>query len=227
MTSREYQREYARRKRRGAWLRAAVHAVRCPAMLSNQKPCRWPLTNRLVNGVTTPFCAQCDRKARGICLECRSEPVRGTVGKALRCTACQKRVRHDHAQKYRKRHPGKIRRQWRRRKARMLKNPVLRQAVLERKKLWRLANPKAVRRHKMRDNRTERAREYQKAYRERMRRLRAANELVRYHQRRRGEVVTHPCVKCRAAISGRAKKCEGCRTTEYRAARALLIGAAA
>lgn len=228
MTSRRtYQREYARRRRKARWARHAEAVTHCPAMLGNRKPCRWPLENRLIGGVTVPFCAQCDRKARGVCIDCQRAPVAGTVGKALRCAGCKKLEGAAALDRYRKRHPGKIRQQWKRRKRRLLADPAARQAVLDRKRLWRLASPAAVKRHKLADNRSPRARAYQQAYRERMRQARAAQELDRYHQRRRGETITHPCVKCGAAITGRPKKCDACRQADYRAARAALTGAAA
>jgi hypothetical protein len=225
--SRTYQREYARRKRRAAWARVADAETLCPALLGNRKPCRWPLGSRLVNGATVPFCAQCDRKSRGVCIDCQREPVVGFIGKALRCGACEKLASIAAGQRYKDRHPGKIRAQWRRRKRRLLKDPVARQAFLERKRLWRLASPKAKQRYAKQWNESATAKAYYKAYREARRELLAAKARAYGEAVSRGERPTHPCVTCGAAVAGRAKKCEPCRTTAFRSARAALTGAAA
>jgi len=199
----------------------------CPALLGNNKPCRWPLQSRLVGGVTVPFCAQCDRKARGVCIDCKAEPVVGTFGKALRCGGCRKLERMAAGQRFKDRHPGKIRAQWRRRKRRLLADPVARQASLERKRLWRLASPKAKRRYAKQWNESPTAKAYHKAYREARRETLAAKAREYGAAVARGETPTHPCVTCGAPVAGRAKKCEPCRTAAYQMARAALTGVAA
>lgn len=224
---RTYQREYARKRRRQAWAAVAESEMHCPALLGNRKPCGWPLQNRRVNGVTVPFCEQCDRKARGICIDCQQEPVVGTVGKALRCAACKRKEVWAAQRRYADRHPGKIRKQWKRRKARLLKDPAARQASLERKRLWRLASPKAKRRYAAQWNASESCKAYMRAYREARREQIAARERERQRMRARGETPTHPCVVCSTPITGRSKKCEPCRTSAYRAARQALTGRAA
>lgn len=224
---RRYQREYARKRRRAAWAVIAEAESNCPALLGNRKPCRWPLENRRVGGVTVPYCAQCDRKARGICIDCKAVPVVGTVGKALRCGACKKLEGMAALGRYKDRHPGKIRAQWKRRKKRLLKDPVAYQAMLARKKLWRLASPKAKRRYAKQWNKSASCKAYMKAYREARREQIAERERERQRMLSRGETPTHRCVACQALVTGRAKKCELCRTSTYRAAREALTGRAA
>lgn len=224
---RTYHREYARRKRREAWAQVAETKERCPAMLANQRRCGWRLENRLVAGVTVPFCAQCDRKARGICLDCQREPVVGTVGRALRCSGCQVIERYAAQERYHERHPAKRRRQWQRRKKRFLANPELHRAQLERKRLWRQASPKAKARYAKQYNQTESAKRYYKAYREARREHLRAQARMYQAAKARGERLTHPCMVCRTPVSGRAKKCDVCRRAQYTAARAALTGAAA
>lgn len=220
---RTYAREYARRKRNERWAAAAESETLCPRSLGNGHPCNYPLENRVVDRRTVPFCAQCDRKARGICIDCKTEPVEGLARKALRCALCKKFERAAAEDRWRKRHPGKVRQQWRARKRRLLADPVKRADELSRKKAWRLANPTRKKKYAKAYNRSESARAYQRAYRARKGAERASAERERLRRVRRGETVTHACVGCGAAIAGRPKKCEDCRARSVRAGRAVLF----
>jgi len=218
---------YAARRRREQWIAKAESRTTCPAVLGNRVKCGWPLENRLVNGVTEPFCPQCDRKRRGICLDCKSERVDGTPGKALRCRHCAKLEHVAAENRWRKKHPGKVRQQWRRRREKMRADGSYAAKVLERKKLWRLAMPTRVREHKKKWNSSEHARQYQRDYRARMAEERRTRERERCRMRARGLTMTHPCTSCGVELTGRPKKCETCRRRDFRAARAILTGAAA
>jgi len=219
--------DWARRARLTKWFGLAEPLTHCPANLARGKPCRAELQNHKVDGRTVPFCAQCDRKRRGICIDCCREPVAGTVGKSLRCLMCRKLERCSAVQRFAKKHPARLRRKWQARKKRLLKEPGVWEARLERSRLWRLANPKAVAASKVAWNQSEAARAYQCAYRARMAEKRRQVERERARARARGDVITHPCSSCQTALVGRQKKCAACRTQQYRAARAAFIGAAA
>ncbi|MBW7934495.1 MAG: hypothetical protein H3C62_13005 [Gemmatimonadaceae bacterium] len=199
----------------------------CHRLLTRGLRCGERLGNRRVNGVTVPFCARCDCKRRGICVDCRRAPVDGTPNKAVRCAACRKLETTEAQRRYAKRHPGKKRAQWRRRKRRLLADPALRARELERKKLWRLANPAKKKRWAAQYNHSESARRYQRRYRAEHAAEHRAQERERQALRRRGVAPTHPCVSCGVALTGRAKKCEPCANAIYRHARAVLTGAAA
>ena len=222
-----YAREYARERRRQAWAAAAQDVLECPALLARGKPCRWPLASRFVHGETVPFCAQCDRKARGICIDCQVAPVVGTIGKALRCALCRKLENAAAQDRWRHRHPKKVKQMWRRRKAKLQADPAQYEAMLERKRLWRKANPKKVAKHKAKESRSERAQAYYAEYRAKYRERR--REQMREYERRKraGEITSHPCVRCGTSITGRPKKCAPCKQAEYQQARRVLLGVAA
>lgn len=222
-----YHREYARRKRHAQWLAAAALAEHCPATLARGVPCGWPLESRFVAGQTVPFCAQCDRKARGICLDCQTEPVYGRPRSALRCAACKKLALAAAEDRWRAQHPETVKAAWARRKARLLADPETYAAVTARKRLWRKANPTRVKKHKQKNHTSDRAREYYAAYRAAHRAEIAARQRERERLVRRGERPTHPCVDCQTPISGRAKKCDPCKRAAFVRARAILTGRAA
>lgn len=230
MTSSVYNREksrvYAERCRDKKWARAAMALSRCPRMLARGHPCRERLGSRVVAGETVPFCPRCDLKRRGICIDCKREPVEGTARKALRCGACKKLERGIAELRWRKRHPGKVKAQWRRRR-KVLRATGKYEQMLLHKKLWRLANPKAKARYAKAYNASEHAREYQRQRRARLGPEKRALERERLRLRKLGIVMTHPCVDCGAPISGRPKKCTACAQGTYRRARAILTGAAA
>lgn len=220
---RERARVYAERSRDKKWRAQAMKQMRCARLLSRNLRCNERLTNRLVGGVTVPFCARCDCKRRGVCVDCRVEPVVGTVHKAIRCARCKRLAQLDNGQRYAKRHPGKIRAQWRRRRKRLRENGGY-EAMLERKKLWRLANPKAKARYAKAYNGSAHALEYQRARRLRIGAEKRAQEKERARLRKLGIEMTHPCHDCGAPITGRPKKCTTCKARAYRAARATLLG---
>lgn len=224
---REKARVYAERWRDKKWAAAAMDATRCPRMLSRGLKCNAPLGSRLVNGETVPFCAQCDAKRRGICIDCRTAPVDGTPRKAVRCAACKKLALLDSLRRYAKRHPAKIKAQWKRRVKRLRKNPAEYQAALDRKKLWRLANPKAKARYAKKSNVSDHAREYQRARRVRIAQEKRDMERERARLRKAGIIMTHPCFDCGAPITGRPKKCAACAESVRKRAYAILTGAAA
>lgn len=221
---RQYAREYARRTRMRAWLvRASGGTDTCPAMLGNRIRCGWPLTSRLVAGATVPWCDQCERKRQGICIDCRKEPVVGAARKALRCGACKK-VEHAAAlDRYRARHPGRVKRVWLRRKARLTADEMERRR--ERGRLWKLARPSKIKEYKRKP--WAGAAAYQAAYRERRREVRRELERERARQRAAGLTMGHRCTHCPVMLTGRQKKCDACRQRDYRAARAALTGAVA
>jgi len=219
--------EWARRARLKKWFGMAEALTHCPANLARGKPCRAELQNRKVDGVTVPFCPQCDRKRRGICIDCQRAPVEGTPGKSLRCLMCHKIARSETGRRFAKKHPARVRQKWQERKKRLLEAPGVWEARLERSRLWRLAHPKAVAASKVAWNRSDTARAYQRDYRARMAEERRQRERARDRARARGDMITHPCTSCQTALVGRQKKCAACRTQAVRTARAALIGAAA
>lgn len=219
---RTYAREYARKRRRARWTEIAMNSERCPAMLGNKKPCRAPLQNR--GG--TPFCPRCDLKARGLCIDCGTAPVDGEPRKALRCRTCKKLERAAAEDRWKKKHPGRVKAQWKRRKRRWQERPEEHAEALKRKRLWRQANPTRVRNSKGAWGRSAAARAYQKAYRARLSAERRERERERARLRKLGIIMTHPCTGCGAPLTGRSKKCDGCIRSAFTKARAILTGMA-
>ena len=219
-------RVYAERARDRKWVAAAMKSTRCPRMLARGHRCSERLQNRLIEGQTMPFCPRCDLKRRGICIDCKTEPVDGAIRKALRCAACKKLERGVAELRWRTRHPGKVRQQWKRRR-KMLRATGQYETMLERKRLWRLANPKAKARYAHAYSRSEHARVHQAERRLRIGPQKRAVEKERLRLRKLGILMTHPCHDCGTPLTGRPKKCDACRDRCYRAARAILTGAAA
>ncbi len=224
---RTYAREYARKRRRQRWAERAAAAEKCPANLGRGRPCRWPLESRVVAGHTVPFCAQCDRKARGVCIDCKAAPVNGTARKALRCRACAKLERFAAQARYRKRHPGRVRAKWRARLKRLMADPEAHAKRIAAGKLWRLANPKKKAAYAKAWNQSATARAYHAEYRAKWSAERRERERERARLRKQGVVLSHPCVACGASITGRPKKCEACARAAYVHARHALTGMAA
>lgn len=214
---------WARRKRLKRWAAQAMGRTRCPAMLTRGLRCGAPLTNQLRNGETVPFCARCDLKRQGLCIDCGQRPVVGAVGRGVRCGACRKLASHAHQRRYRLQHPGKVKQQWRARKARFAANPDLRARELEKKRAWKHIRPSKARAYKKHWQESEASKAYQRAYRARNRE-RIREKMRAYCKAKYGGAQpTHPCIRgCGAALVGRRKKCESCRAADRAAARALM-----
>jgi hypothetical protein len=200
--ARTYQREYARKQRDAAWAAQAMHKTLCPRLLARGKPCRAPLESRFVDGATVPFCPQCDRKRRGICIDCRTEPVVGTVGKALRCGACAKIERLAAGDRYKQRHPSRLKKEWLRRKAALEQNPEAHREVLERKRLWRQARPERVAAQKKADalKHADRVAAYHREYRARHAEKKRAYARAKYYEQH-PERPTPVCRVCSEPIA--------------------------
>ena len=214
---RAYQREYAYQRRWKAWAKEAEALTRCPRMLSRGLVCREPLQNR--KGV--PFCARCDCKARGICVDCRKAPVVGAVRKALRCKVCRKLAILASCDRWKDRNPAKVKAKWVERKATM--TPQERAERIEKGRLWRIANPTRKRRYAKAWNRSENCRAYMREYRAKWSEQRRERERERARLRAQGIVMTHPCTDCQTPLTGRPKKCEPCRKAAIAAARSALF----
>lgn len=201
---------WARKKRLKQWAALAAALTRCPAMLGRKLPCRERLTSRLVDGHTVPFCARCECKRRGVCVDCRREPVAGSVGRGVRCGGCRKLASCASQDRYRAKHPRRALAQWKRRKAREAADPTLKARTLEAKRLWRLARADHVRRQKAKWQRGNvKVRAYMRTYR--------ATHPERRHPH------GHPCASCGTALTGRPKKCDACRTRDRNHARSILF----
>lgn len=210
--SQEYNTQWARRKRKRLWAERAQFAEKCPAMLGRGKPCNTRLESRFVDGVTVPFCPTCDRKARGVCIDCHTAPVYGTVRKALRCAVCAKLAVHAFHAKYRKSHRAKMRRKERERAG----DPDR----LEYKRLWRQSRPAKVAADKKRwqQENQDKVRAYHQRYRAERRAERAERERLRHH----GKLPPRTCLSCDTVLTGRAKKCDFCKQEARRVARATI-----
>lgn len=210
---RNYNTEYARRRRAEQLAAANANASKCTALLARRTPCRTPLQSRFVNGETVPFCPTCDRKARGICIDCGTAPVDGTPRRSLRCTLCAKLAKQAQYRKYAERHPDRRRR----REAKRLADPEKRARKATFAKLLRILKPSKVAAYKKADY--ERHREKRLAYHAKYREARLAErravELARYH----GTLPPRTCLTCPTVLTGRAKKCDACKQAARRAAR--------
>jgi hypothetical protein len=213
-TRREYSTNYARRRRLAAWSAVAESATHCPALLANRRPCRTPLQSRFVDGVTVPFCPTCDLKRRGVCIDCREQPVYGTVGKALRCAACARLAMHASNDRYKDRNKATLRRKARRRAV------VHREDRIAYKKLYRQSKPQKVAALKKQwyEANREKALEYHRQYREAHRAEIAARERARNH----GALPPRTCLSCDTVLTGRPKKCDPCKQKARADARAAI-----
>lgn len=224
---REYGRRYAALQRDRKWAAEAMNRERCPRFLSRGLRCRALLHSRVVHGETVPFCPRCDRKRKGLCVDCGKAPVNGRVGYAVRCAGCQRLALLTNTQRYQERHPDRIKRAWVARKRRLECDPAAKTESSERKRLWRLANPAKKRRYAEAWAKSERCAAYMKAYRERNRLARLEKQKERDRLSKLGIVFTHPCVSCGTELVGRQKKCARCRGEHYQHARSVLLGVAA
>jgi len=207
----KYATQYARRRRQAKWQELASAASTCPALLARRKPCRTPLQSRFVGGETVPFCPTCDRKRRGICIDCTTEPVVGQVGKALRCALCAKVARQEQCNrskaKFRQTRLGKAR-QYARDHS---------EDRREYKRLYRKLKPTHVARLKRESyqRNREKALEYHRAYR--ATRLAEKREIERL--RALGQLPPRSCLTCDTVLTGRAKRCDPCKANDRREAR--------
>lgn len=206
-----YSREYARRAREKQWLVAAENATVCPARLARGHVCQTPLQSRFVQGKTVPFCPTCDRKRRGICIDCHREPVYGKVGCALRCSACSRLARQEQTNRH-----GVKKRATKREKARQYARDH-REDRIEYKRLYRKIKPQRaaqLKRESYRRNR-EKALAYHAAYR--ASRLEQKRETERL--RALGQLPPRTCLTCDTVLTGRPKRCTPCKEADRRQAR--------
>lgn len=208
---------YARERRAQQIAQANALATRCAALLARRSPCNTKLQSRFVNGATVPFCPTCDRKARGICIDCGAAPVNGTPRRALRCASCGKLSKHEQSKVYRKRHAKRMQQKERDRMA----DPVKHAAKVEYGRLYRKSRRERMKQWKKADYAKHRERylEYHRKYRAARRAERAEFERLRW----RGELPPRQCLTCPTIMTGRAKKCDTCKQNERRVARAAIV----
>lgn len=214
--SREYNTQWARANREKKKAAKNASALRCQTMLARRRPCRTALQNRFVNGETIPWCPTCDRKERGVCITCGTERVAGQARKALYCVGCKRLADQAAYAKYQKANAAKLRKKEKLRMA----DPVRRADRLQYKRLWRQSMPKKVANYKREDVRrnAEKQREYHAAYRARHAEARRERERLR----NAGLLPPRACLTCPTIITGRAKRCDGCKRNDQLAARALI-----
>lgn len=214
--TREYNTAWARRNRAAKVAAKNANAMRCQAMLANRHLCKTLLQNRFVDGQTVPWCPTCDRKARGICIDCGKAPVYGTAGKALRCPLCKKLEFHASQDRYRKRN----RRALKAKEKRRMKDPVKHADRLVYKRLARKLKPSKVAEYKKTYavRNAEKVRAYHVGYRAKHLEARRERERLRC----RGQLASRSCLTCSTVVTGRAKRCAACKRTDQLTARALL-----
>jgi hypothetical protein len=209
---RAYGREYAYRKRQERIAALNMNTLTCQAMLSRGHPCRTRLQSRFVDGHTVPFCPTCDRKARGLCIECEA-PVEGTVRKALYCALHKKLALIASLDRYKKRNAAKLRKKERKRMA----DPVVHADRLAYKRDYRKALPGKVATYKKRhyQRNREKVLAYMAEYRAKRREHYRAMELARHH----GTLPPRTCLTCPTVLTGRPKRCDACKEGDRKAAR--------
>lgn len=196
------------RQRRARLERERLTAQRCPKRWG-RFACGGPLrTSTDELGRTVLRCEWCDRKARGLCLECPN-PV---TGKSRRCDRCKQLERCRAGKRHRSRHHDRICARERELAAR----PAVRAARKLYKRAWRKLHPDLVRAQKRRAALRQPARvlSYIKRYRAKHREHYRRIKLARYYR-------LHPqrphlgCEKCGGPVpwSGRGrppKRCDRC-----------------
>lgn len=226
LRERARQTAWKRARQRKRWAQQAMACTTCPAKLSRLRICGWPLENRLIDGETVPFCAQCDRKARGICLDCRRAPVY-SIGHALRCDACATLAVRRSSRLTQLRHPETQRRAYLKRKQRAQHDPAFAAAMREKARAYRIIDARHVHaKQRAAWQRTEKGRAC--AARKWFRHAERNREQTKLRERakQRGEAWSHACVSCPTRLEGRRKKCEPCRQRDLAAAKRLIYGAA-
>ncbi len=212
---RAYNTAYVRRRREARVAAANAHSVVCQAMLGNGHPCKTPLRSRFVDGVTVPWCPTCEKKAKGICIEC-DQPVVGMRGKALRCALHAKLAKAASLERYRARNTRKMRTK----EATRMADPVVHADRLEYKRLYRKSVPGKVAKYKRQyyERHKEKIDAYMAAYRAARREARCERERLR----NAGELPPRTCLTCPTVITGRAKRCAPCKHADRTHARAVL-----
>lgn len=207
-----YAREFARRKRAEKVAAANMSTLTCQAMLFRGKRCGTALRSRFVDGVTVPFCPTCDRKARGICIECDA-PVDGTPRRALYCALHRRLAQAQSYARWRKENRTALKRKHRTR----MKDPSVHADRLEYKRLYRKALPTKTAAEKKRyyQRNREHVLAYMAEYRARNREKRAAVERARHH----GTLPPRTCLTCPTVLTGRPKRCPDCKAADRRMAR--------
>lgn len=202
---RTYDREWKRRKRAREMAARMAGATRCPARLSRTTICGARLELRISDiGASVLVCPLCERKRLGVCRECPAR-VAGQVGKALRCAKCAARAMKRSERACYQRHADEYRAHARAYHHR----PDVRQRKADYKRVWRKANPEKIRGQKRR---------------EALRQLPSRRRyMAAYHAQRQPRMARgHTCLTCSAVLSGRAKKCEPCKTRDRQRAAATL-----
>ena len=183
---RAYSREYAARRRAERLAEARSGATTCPRRNGPGRCGGLLETIVLAGGATGVRCPRCDRRERGLCVDC-ARPVQGQKGKALRCVECKALARQGYCRRYAVRNRERLRARGRRA---YQQNEAERQRRNDYKKRWRKENRLKVYAQKRRARLAgktngyatrEKYLAYQKAYRAKYRERRAAQERERYH----------------------------------------------
>lgn len=167
-------------------------------------------------GAEEIYCPRCERLAQGICVDC-PRPVDGTVGRARRCRRCRQRAATASMRRSHDRHRKAINA---RARARYQADPELRARSNASKRRWRLANPERVAEQKRRYalRHPEKVRVRARAYHETRRELEAAQQRAR----KAGVQPLRRCCACqKRRVTGRQKKCDGCKERQRLTARAV------
>ena len=209
---RRYGREYAQRKRdRALDERRRRNGDKCPRRFGHYGVCGARLFSETTRkGTVRIRCPACERMARGICMNCPN-PVDGYPGKARRCRSCKTKEKIAATRRCEQKDPARRKRMHKEAHDRYFADPKRRQRKLDYKRAWRQAHPDLVAAQKRREALRQSAysHDYHVAYR-------AAHQDQRF-----AWGVGHKC-PCGAALTGRAKKCETCKTKQRDRARAFL-----
>lgn len=212
---RSYARLYARARYQRVLREKRMSSRVCPRRFGRHGVCGALLVSMSDGrGGLVVSCPACQRFEAGICRLC-ALPVCGAVRKARYCATHRIQVQQENVRRYQRDNREAISR---RAKKRHRSNEALRLKKAAYKRLWRKANPDKVRAQKRREalRQNPHVYEYHRQYRARIKAERAERERLRHH----GIVESRNCLtpNCATPVSGRAKKCAGCKDRERRAA---------
>jgi hypothetical protein len=195
-------------QRQARLARERLTAQRCPKRWGRYE-CSGPLrtvTDEL--GRTVVRCDWCDRKARGLCLECPNS----ATGKSRRCDRCKQLERGRAGKRHRLTHHDRICA----RERELYMRPAVRAARNGYKRAWRKLNREKVRAQKRRAalRQPQHVYDYMRRYRAKHREHYRRMELARYYRLHPRRPAPH-CERCGASIDwsgiGRpAKRCDRC-----------------
>lgn len=207
---RAYWRNWARQKRHHQWLKVNEGQTTC-----QWRTGKYTCGGRLSREGGTLVCLWCVLKHAKLCRDCLI-PIDDHGHNALRCRDCKHDELNAAERRYNARYPGRKNKEARDRLARWkAENDPRYHAKQAYKRAYRAANPDRVRTWKQTERRSERYKNYHKAYREKWAKLRAGDERLRQRAVRAGLRVTHPCQGCGAPLTGRAKKCRSCKIGKF------------